>query len=375
VKLNPLTHLAAAFRRSWFLLLLFAPSLLLPATEPASSARGDFWVPDGPVHAIVETNGIIYVGGSFSVWSPKGRKTAWLDAANGLEKAGLPDIDGHINAAAPDGLGGWYVGGQFRALDGQPRNNLARIRRDGTLDPNWNPGANDVVHALVVAGGAVLIGGQFTSLGGQARRNLAAVDPLSGEVTAWDPDVCCDAGPEQRSRIVALEAAEDRVYVGGFFSEVGGEIRHNVAALSLVTGVALPWPENGTDANGSVSTLHVAGEVLYVGGRFQTMNGAWRSNIAAVYADTGTVTPWDCGANGEVNALAVIGDTLYAAGKFDAIGSATRLNLAAVNLQTGLATSWDPAADNTVHRLAVSGSSIYVGGDFSNIGGSWGWRH
>jgi trimeric autotransporter adhesin len=370
VTLNQLIHLAATIQRPSFPVLLFAPGLLLAATEPVNSARRDFWVPDGPVHAIVETNGIIYVGGSFSAWTPNSPKTAWLDAVSGLERVELPTIDGNIYASVPDGLGGWYVGGQFRSLNGQPRNNLARIRRDGILDPVWNPGANDVVHALTVAGGVVLVGGQFTSIAGQVRRNLAAVDVLSGEVTTWDPNVCCDAGPEQRSRILALEATDDRVYVGGFFSQAGGQPRYNIAALDLLTGAALPWPENLADPNSYVSTLRVAGQVLYVGGRFQTMDDTWRSNIAAVNADTGTVTSWDPRGNGEVNSLAVIGDILYAGGNFTSIGSATRSNIAALDLQTGLATSWDPAADNTVHRLAVSGSSIYVGGDFSNIGGS-----
>src|SRR2546422_6103018 len=59
--------------------LLMAASSLLGQLQPSGSPRADFWITDGPVYSIIETNGVIYLGGSFSALSPNREKTALLD--------------------------------------------------------------------------------------------------------------------------------------------------------------------------------------------------------------------------------------------------------------------------------------------------------
>ena len=48
-------------------------------------------------------------------------------------------VDGTINAIVSDGACGWFIGGEFKEINGLPRPSLARIRRDGTLDTAWIP--------------------------------------------------------------------------------------------------------------------------------------------------------------------------------------------------------------------------------------------
>ena len=143
-------------------LVLLLMSLLAGFSQfqPSSSPRADFPVTDGPVHAILETNGIVFLGGDFSSVSPNQTRTALLDIVNGLEDAAFPAIHGVLNAAAPDGQGGWYLGGRFTLVGGEPRTNLARILSNNTVDPVWKPAANDVVQALTVEDGTVYVGGQ-----------------------------------------------------------------------------------------------------------------------------------------------------------------------------------------------------------------------
>jgi beta-propeller uncharacterized protein DUF5122 len=63
------------------------------------------------------------------------------------------------------------VGGLFTGLGGgtgtTTRNNIGRLNADGSLDTNFNPGANNWVWAIAVqSDGTLLVGGAFTTLGG-----------------------------------------------------------------------------------------------------------------------------------------------------------------------------------------------------------------
>ena len=79
-----------------------------------------------------------------------------------------------------------------------------------------------------------------------------------------------------------------------------------LAALDATTGAAIAW--NPT----TVSALAVSGDTVYVGGGFTQIGGQARNNIAALDAGTGAATAWNPSADSTVSALAVAGDTVYA---------------------------------------------------------------
>lgn len=62
----------------------------------------------------------------------------------------------------------------------------------------------------------------------------------------------------------AIAAAEDTIYVGGEFTYLGGEYRTNLAALRADTGTALPWR---ADANNAIHALALSGDSLMAGGK------------------------------------------------------------------------------------------------------------
>ena len=82
---------------------------------------------------------------------------------------------------------------------------LAHIFADHSVDAAWAPHANNSVHAHERISGTVYVGGDFSIIAGQPRRNLAALDAVSGAALPWNPDVCCDLSPDQRSRVLTLE--------------------------------------------------------------------------------------------------------------------------------------------------------------------------
>jgi hypothetical protein len=107
-----------------------------------------------------------------------------------------------VVAAVPDGRGGWFVGGSFTRLGGQPRVALARLLPSGAVDPAWRAsigsasGRPVAIYALARAGSrlfvagpsaasaACRVSGSFGQIGGVPRNDVAALDPRTGALDA-----------------------------------------------------------------------------------------------------------------------------------------------------------------------------------------------
>src|SRR5439155_4152515 len=134
---------------------------------------------------------------------------------------------------------------------------------------------------------------------------------------------------------------------------------HNFAALDVATGEASAWNPHARGNGNSpsaVGALAVSGDNVYAGGRFTSIGGRARHNIAALDADTGQPTGWNPGADGEVDALVVSGGRVFASGEFHNIGGQARTYIAALDTATGQATAWNPDAQGGgfIFGLAVS---------------------
>jgi hypothetical protein len=104
----------------------------------AQVLREEFWVPDSPVSDIAVANGAVYLAGEFMQVGPATGAFVGLDAATGATLQPFPEVDGVVLAVADDGAGGWYIGGSFTSVQGQPRNHLARLDASGQVT-GWNP--------------------------------------------------------------------------------------------------------------------------------------------------------------------------------------------------------------------------------------------
>jgi hypothetical protein len=106
------------------------------------------WTTDYLVNAIAQTSSTIYLGGTFShVGQPVGFGVP-LSAASGQPAGRFPKVNGPVLASVPDGVGGWYIGGQFTQVGELVRTNIAHILAGGDVDAQWNPYANGAVNAL-----------------------------------------------------------------------------------------------------------------------------------------------------------------------------------------------------------------------------------
>ena len=319
----------------------------------------DWVVVNGQVNAITMSANTIYIGGNFTQIGPRTGHWVPIDAVTGNPIPGFPQVaGGPVICVVSDGNGGWYIGGDFLYVAGQPRNRLAHILANGALDPVWNPGADSTVSTIAINGNIIFAGGAFTSIGGQARNYIAALDTITGQALTWNPNA--------NNYVSAIAVNGGTIYAGGDFTWIGGAARNRIAALDAVTGQALTWNPN---ANNYVKAIAVNGGTIYAGGYFTWIGGAARNRIAALDAVTGQALTWNPNANGYVYALAVNGGTVYAGGLFTNIGGQARNYIAAIDGVTGQALTWNPNANNFVYALAVNGGTIYAGGLFTNIGG------
>lgn len=86
------------------------------------------------------------------------------------------NTDGGIYAIAHQADGKTIVGGVFTEINGSPRDNIARINADGTVDGSFSCSTDGLVLALAIqSDGQIIIGGQFSIVNGDPRPFAARV--------------------------------------------------------------------------------------------------------------------------------------------------------------------------------------------------------
>lgn len=343
--------------------LTFATTLHARATSWGLPSEPRLPGADGLIWATAVSGNTLFIGGEFTHVGPMAGTVGIVSKTNG-DLLRYLDARGTINAMAPDGAGGWYVGGNFYSIAGTTHFHLAHVLSDGSIS-SWNPSPNDNVYALLVVGNTLYVGGGFGEISGLTRGHLAAYDRTTEALSSWNP-LAKKFGSVDEGAVYSLAAEGSTIYVGGDFHECGGQSRTNVAAVDAAVGTATGWAPG---ANGIVSALAVGTSAIYVGGTFTTSGGFPRSNLAAVNKTTGVATSWNPGASATVRALLATASTLYVAGDFHTIAGQPRRYLAALDAATAAATAWDPNPNASVHTLVLDGSSLLAAGLFSSIGG------
>ena len=341
-----------------------APSnLFTPHFSPGSYlADPNFMVPNGSVNAMLVSGDTLYVGGSFSLVGPLTGSLVAFDDQTGERNATLPRFDGMVTTLIPDGSGGWFVGGNFNAVEGTPRHNLAHLLPSGDLDMEWIPPfLNGMVRALAVDGTKVYVGGAFTLVDDQPHAALIAADRATGQLDAWNPQFL------DGDEVYTLLVSGTELYVGGYFTSIGGEARSHLAAFNLSDGQLLPW---APQANSSIEDIKVWNDLILFAGNFSAINGQPRKGLAAWNTSTNDLDPWDPGLNSSASVITVDGDRMYIAGWFTAIGVESRNHLAAFDLSTKSLLAWNPDPDKNVYNILVHNGDVYVTGDFNTIGGA-----
>jgi uncharacterized delta-60 repeat protein len=339
-----------------------------PTTGLADSFDPDANGPDDYVLAVaVQPDGKVLATGSFTSIGGQARNNiARLDATTGLADSFDPNASGVGFSIAVQADGKILVGGGFNganSIGGQTRNHIARLEKDGRLDQtvDLTPTGYSYVSATAVQpDGKILIGGAFTNILGVPRNHIARLNTDRTLDTAFDPNV----SSTDRLEIKAIAVqADGKILVGGHFTSIGGQTRNRIARLDPVTGQADSFDPN---ADNRVLSIVVQGDgKILVSGNFTSIGGQVRHGIARLDPTTGLADPFDPNASpGEVGSMAVQADgKIVVAGPFTTIGGQSRKHIARLDPVTGLADSFSPDPGGDVFAVLIQpDGKILAGG-------------
>jgi hypothetical protein len=234
---------------------------------------------------------------------------------------------------------------------------------------------NLAASALEVTPGAVYVGGKFTDAGG----NLNADRIATWNGSNWN---AVSSSTEQIStgEVFAIAVSGGKVYAGGTFT-AGNSGAENLAVWDGTSWE--PFCILPGESIGNVQALQVIGSTLYVGGDFQDGAGIDTADylLACDLASpngTPSATTVDPAHpfSGPVKALTATSDgTLYAGGRFGNLENIAAADNVAYRDGTGwhaMGTGGGPctcALDAYVRGLSSNGTDVFVGTEGSDVAG------
>ena len=239
------------------------------------------------VEAIYQTaDGKIYVGGHFTTIGGSSKsRFARLNSDGTLDTAYTLNANREVYTIYQTADGKIYVGGHFTTIGGQSKGYLARLNSDGTLDTGYTLNANSSVLTIYqTTDEKIYVGGNFTTIGPGTQDCLARLNSDGTLDTAYTMDA--DSG------VWAIhQAADGKIYVGGVFATIGGQSRTCFARLNSDGTLDTAYTMNTMNAMNRVWTIHqAADERIYVGGTFTTIGGSSKDRLARMAIDANFTT-------------------------------------------------------------------------------------
>jgi uncharacterized delta-60 repeat protein len=273
----------------------------------------------------------------------------------------------------PDGK--LLIGGMFLEVNAQPRKNVAQLNPDGTLDTtfdtNWGP-SGGWVETIAVQGDKVLIGGHFDFLNRQPRDNIARLNP-NGSL-----DESFTAGSNGDIHSIVVQP-DDKIIVGGSFTTFGDDGDANNIFRLFADGTSDLWFNYVAHTNGPVHRIVLEGNGdILLGGAF-TWYMSPHNNIVRINSHGG---PYDDGtfvtqANGEINTIVVQPNgRILISGAFTEVNSTPRSRVAQLKVDGSLTRhrlldhSFNAETNGTIQAmLPLPNGKILIGGDFTRVNG------
>ena len=303
--------------------------------------------------------------------SPSSAQVYIVDAEHFVYPAGSPDsfypdpgFNGDVYSLALQPNGQIVAAGNFTVVNNYPRNYIARLNTDSTLDTSFLnnlAGANAPMQTILLqTDGRILAAGPFTQVNSFNRNGLVRLMPDG----TLDSTFSSSAGGDSTVFAMAETFMPDRrILVGGSFLHMNGVSHPGLARLNN-SGVLDPTFDPNLSVNGTVYAIAVyptntiQGGKILIGGNFTAVDGTARRGVARLNPD-GTLDlgfdPVD-GANDAVRALAIqLDGRVLVGGSFTNFNGYALNHIARLNINGQVDTSFNVGAgtDDTVDAIVV----------------------
>lgn len=264
-----------------------------------------------------------------------------------------------------------YLGGNFNGVGGAPRNGIARLNSDGSLDASFNPsGADSYVFGFAFQpDGKILVGGGFNSMNGNVRPGVARLNSDG----SLDPSFAAPFSSSPEIRAIALQP-DGKIIAAGMFTLTGDSGSTSLVRLQAGGALDKSFTPVRTDAKIRSVGLQADGKIV-VGGNFTTVNGTSRNQVARINSDgtlDATFNPGP-GPAGELISVAVQSDgKILIGGGFKSVRGVSRGSIARLHQDGTLDESFasGAGANDFVNSIAVDNSGkVVVGGRFQQYDG------
>jgi hypothetical protein len=315
------------------------------------------------VRALVVSGDVLYVVGTFGgVGGAVRREAAAIDLEGRAVTGWDPALHGDATAVAVEGPA-VLLAGPFDLINLADRAGVAALdATTGALLP-FDPALrheldtpDGTVYSLAVHGSTLFVGGEFLRSTTQYLGGLAMIDRATAAVRRFrGPSLFVDAIAIARGVLYANSTDADQYSLGMPTSHIG--------AYSLSTHHRIAF-DVSLDEH-STTGLTAAKGRLYVTGDFSHVNGLRRSGIAAYDAGTRRLLPWAPRlTNGRYDTVVanpvVAGEEVYLGGSFVTVDGLPRHNVAAVRVTDGSALSWSAKRVPDIYGIVVTAHSLYL---------------
>jgi hypothetical protein len=302
----------------------------------------------------------VFVGGDFDVAGQVRFGSRALDSSTGEPVQGYYSPDMEAVSATP------YQGGFIVAYENEDEYEVRRINQQGQID-GFKVVADGPIQSLMVQNDTLYLGGFFNELNGQDRPALGVVDLLSSELLDFQIEV---NAPDEG--ILSMELMNDTLIIGGLFSSINGEERNSLAFIRQADFELLDLniPVTWNNQAGRIECLEILGDELFIGGIFDELNFAERSNLGSISLPTLQISELQPAINSIVFDLAISSSSLFVGGNFTTINGADMEGIARFLLEDYSLDGDFTVLNDRVTSLEIRSDTLYMSGNFTEVNGT-----
>ncbi|MBP6234874.1 MAG: T9SS type A sorting domain-containing protein [Saprospiraceae bacterium] len=332
------------------------------------------------IWAFVEQNDDkIIIGGDFTTYNGTTRnRIARINTDGTLDDTFNPGAGANnsIYYMALQSDGKIVIGGNFTTYNGIPRNRIARLNTNGTLDEMFNPGtgANDEIWSIAIkSDGKILIAGSFTNFDGVSNLRIARLEPDGKLDSTFFPGYLNNSVWS-----MALQSDGKIILGGAFFGYYsGGYYANHIIRLNENGNVDFDFNRGseinnqGRGTNAWIRSIYIQsdGKIL-IGGDFTSCNGLSRRYITRLEPHGGIDFTFDpIGANGWIKTISVQNDgKILIGGDFTSYANQPKKYFTRLNMNGSIDNTFNSGEGPdwiVLVSTMLKNGKILFGGDFS----------